>query len=434
VQTTPTPHSAAKAEQTPAAPRTQNELWMEKAKAHLLQNYKQQPICLVRGKGSRVWDADGKEYLDLLGGIATCALGHCHPEVVSAVKAQLDTLWHVSNVFYSEPSIELAAQLTTLSGLPRAFFCNSGAEANEALIKLARKVMKDRGTPARFEIICFENSFHGRTLATVTATGQPKYQKGFEPLPPGFVHVPYGDLEAVRKVVGPSTAAILVEPIQGEGGVRAAPPGFLKALRELCDRYGMLLVADEVQTGMGRTGKLFAVEHWDVVPDIICLAKGIASGLPLGAIIARGDVMDWPPGSHASTFGGNPVSCRAALATIELLLKEYLANAAQRGEQLRQGLLRLGRRAAQLGEVRGLGLMTVVDIVRDRAGQILDPGLRDEIIQSAFRKGLLLLGCGEGGIRFCPPLCITAEQIDTALRLLADVIPAATPVSAAAGS
>ena len=252
MSTQASPMTTAKNDPNPSAPGTSgshNEEWIQKAKAHLLQNYKQQPIVLERGQGTRVWDADGREYLDLLGGIATCALGHCHPEVVAAVKAQLDKLWHVSNVFYSEPQIELAAQLTVLSGLPRAFFCNSGAEANEALLKLARKAMKDRGHPERFEVLTFENSFHGRTLATVTATGQPKYQKGFEPLPPGFKHVPYGDLEAVRKAVGPQTAAILVEPIQGEGGVRSAPAGFLKALRTLCDEQGLLLMVDEPAGG-----------------------------------------------------------------------------------------------------------------------------------------------------------------------------------------
>jgi 4-aminobutyrate aminotransferase len=217
-------------------------------------------------------------------------------------------------------------------------------------------------------------------------------------------------------------AAIFVEPIQGEGGYHVAPPGFLRALRALCDRHGILLVADEVQSGMGRTGKMFAVEHWGVEPDIVCLAKGIASGMPLGAIIARAQVMDWPPGSHASTFGGNPVSCRASLATLELLENGYIANAAERGEQLRRGLMALQPRFPELGEVRGLGLMRAVDLVKDRNGPVLDHDLREEVVQDAFHKGLLLLGCGEAAIRFCPPLCVTAAQVDTAMRILAEVL------------
>src|SRR5262245_53293557 len=268
------------------------------------------------------------------------------------------------------------------------------------------------------------------------------HRRGFSPLVPDIHHVPFprgcracddGAIgcacvrqieETVMKRIAPpeEIAAVFVEPIQGEGGYFVSPPGFLKALRALCDRHGILLVADEVQAGMGRTGKMFAVEHWGVEPDIVCLAKGIASGMPLGAIIARGKVMDWPPGSHASTFGGNPVSCRASLATLELLEEEYIANAAQRGEQLRQGLVKMQRHHPRLGEVRGLGLMMAVDIVKDRDKQILDHDLRDEIIQAAFRRGLLLLGAGEAAIRFCPPLCISSDQIDTTLAILGGVL------------
>jgi acetylornithine/N-succinyldiaminopimelate aminotransferase len=415
VQTTPTPSSAAKAEQTSAAPRTQNEIWMEKAKAHLLQNYKQQPITLVRGKGTRLWDADGKEYLDLLGGIATCALGHCHPEVVSAVKAQLDTLWHVSNVFYSEPSIELAAQLTELSGLPRAFFCNSGAEANEALIKLARKVMKDRGTPERFEIICFENSFHGRTLATVTATGQPKYQKGFEPLPAGFVHVPYGDLEAVRKVVGPSTAAILVEPIQGEGGVRTAPQGFLKALRELCDQNGMLLLVDEVQTGMGRTGKAFGFQHEGILPDAISLAKSLGNGLPIGAMLcseAAGKSL--PSGTHGSTFGGNLVAATAANVVVRYIRDpQVMREVQEKGEYfIARGRELQGRLPTIIKDVRGRGLLMGIELNQEAA----------PVIARCREQGLLVNAAGEKTVRFAPAYTVTREELDEGLRILERVL------------
>jgi 4-aminobutyrate aminotransferase len=270
------------------------------------------------------------------------------------------------------------------------------------------------------------------------------HRRGFSPLVPDIHHVPYPRgcsscgpdacdcvryiEETMLKRTAPpdEVAAIFVEPIQGEGGYHVPPPYFLPALRDLCNRYGILLVVDEVQTGMGRTGKLFAVEHWGVEPDIICLAKGIASGMPLGAIVARDEVMDWPSGSHASTFGGNPVSCRAALATLRLLEKGYTANAAQRGEQLRLGLLQLQRQHAEVGDVRGLGLMMAMDLVKERerpgVPPVYDPERRDAVVQSAFRQGLLLLGCGESAIRFCPPLCVTAAQVDTALRLLAEVL------------
>jgi acetylornithine/N-succinyldiaminopimelate aminotransferase len=397
------------------APRTQNDAWMEKAKAHLLQNYKQQPIVLVRGKGCRVWDADGREYLDLLGGIATCALGHCHPEVVAAVKAQLDTLWHVSNVFYSEPQIELAAQLTALSGLPRAFFCNSGAEANEALLKLARKVMKDRGTPEKFEIITFENSFHGRTLATVTATGQPKYQKGFEPLPAGFVHVPYGDLEAVRKAAGPSAAAVLVEPIQGEGGVRVAPPGFLKALRQLCDERGMLLLVDEVQTGMGRTGKPFAFQHEGIQPDAISLAKSLGNGLPIGAMLcseAAGKSL--PSGTHGSTFGGNLVAATAANAVVRYIRDpKMLEDIRAKGEHfLVRGRELQGRLPTIVKDVRGHGLLMGIELHQDAA----------PIIARCREQGLLVNSAGEKTVRFAPPYIVTREELDEGLRILERVL------------
>ena len=414
MQTTSTP-GAAKAEQTPATPRTQNELWMEKAKAHLLQNYKQQPIVLVRGKGSRVWDADGKEYLDLLSGIATCALGHCHPEVVAAVKAQLDKLWHVSNVFYSEPSIELAAQLTAISSLPRAFFCNSGAEANEALIKLTRKVMKDRGTPERFEIVCFENSFHGRTLATVTATGQPKYQKGFEPLPAGFVHVPYGDLEAVRRVVGPSTAAILVEPIQGEGGVRMAPQGFLKALRELCDQHKMLLLVDEVQTGMGRTGKAFGFQQEGIQPDAISLAKALGNGLPIGAMLCSEETgKSLPSGTHGSTFGGNLVAATAANVVVRYIRDAQLMREVQeKGEHfIARGRELQAKLPAIIKDVRGRGLLMGIELNQEAA----------PVVARCREQGLLVNAAGEKTVRFAPALTVTREELDEGLRILERVL------------
>jgi len=299
----------------------------------------------------------------------------------------------------------------------------------------------------RSRAIAFLGAFHGRTYGPMSLSGSKLvHRRGFSPLVPDIPHVPYPrgpeaklpDFgrrcvaqieETILKRVAPpdEVAAVFVEPIQGEGGYHVPPPDFLPALRDLCDRHGMLLVVDEVQTGMGRTGKLFAVEHWDVEPDIICLAKGIASGMPLGAMIAKDRVMDWPSGSHASTFGGNPVSCRAALATLELLENGYIVNAAQRGEQLRHGLAKLQRQFVELGDVRGLGLMIAADVVKTHDRQTPDPDARDEIVQAAFRQGLLLLGCGESALRFCPPLCITAEQVETALQILASVLAERKP-------
>ncbi|WP_434380674.1 aspartate aminotransferase family protein [Melittangium boletus] len=398
------------AARAPASP-AKNAQWIDKAKAHLLQNYKQQPIVLERGLGSRVWDADGREYLDLLGGIATCGLGHCNPEVVAAVRGQLDKLWHVSNVFYSQPQIDLAARLTAAAGLPRAFFCNSGGEANEALIKLARKVQKDRGQPGRYELITFENSFHGRTLATVTATGQPKYHKGFEPLPEGFTHVPYGDLDAVRRAVSERTAAILVEPIQGEGGVRQAPPGFLKALRALCDEHGLLLLVDEIQTGMGRTGKVFAYQHEGILPDAISLAKSLGNGMPIGAMLCTEEAgQSLTPGTHGSTFGGNLIAAVAANVVIRKVSEpQMLRDVAQKGEfflgRLRELQVRL---PTVIKEVRGLGLLVGVELFQDAA----------PVIARCRDFGLLLNAAGDKTLRFAPAYTVSHDDLDQGVRLL----------------
>jgi acetylornithine/N-succinyldiaminopimelate aminotransferase len=401
---------------SPANAPSGNDTLIQKAKQHLLQNYKQQPVALVRGQGTRVWDADGKAYLDCIGGIAVCALGHCHPEVTAAAKAQLDTLWHVSNVFYSQPQIDLAEQLTAWAGLPRAFFCNSGAEANEALLKLARKVMKDRGTPERFEVLSFEKSFHGRTLATVTATGQPKYHAGFEPLPQGFRHVPYGDLDAVRRAVGPHTAAILVEPIQGEGGVRMAPPGFLKGLRALCDERGLLLLVDEVQTGMGRTGLPFGFMHDGIQPDAISIAKALGNGLPMGAMLCREDLgRSLAPGTHGSTFGGNLVSAAAANVVLRLLRQpEFLPEVRAKGEHLLAGArgLQAALPEGRIRAVRGQGLLVGIELDREVA----------PVIAKLREAGLLVNAAGDMTLRFAPPLVITRSELDEALGLLQQVL------------
>ena len=391
---------------------TKNEEIIERAKKRLLQNYKQQPIALVRGEGCYVWDADGKRYLDLLGGIATCALGHCHPAVVAAAKKQMETLWHVSNVFYSEPQIALAERLTASSGLPgaRAFFCNSGAEANEALIKLARRAQVDRGFTDRYELLTFESSFHGRTLATLTATAQPKYQAGFEPLPQGFRHAPYGDLEAVRRAIGPHTGAILVEPIQGEGGVRVAPAGFLKGLRALCDEKGLLLMIDEVQTGFGRTGKTYAFQHEGIIPDAFSLAKSLGNGLPIGAMVCTDEAAKaLPSGTHGSTFGGNLVAAAAACVAFDLACsEEAMAQTTRKAAQLFE-LARAGqaRTPGKVKEVRGRGLLMGLEIEGGAA----------DVVARCRGNGLLVNMAGEKTVRFAPAFVATEEQLVEGLSL-----------------
>ncbi len=384
------------------------EAVIDRARKVLLQNYKQQPVVIERGQGAIVWDAEGRRYLDMLGGIATCALGHCHPEVTAAAKSQLDRLWHISNVFYNTPQIELAEKLCAEAGLERAFFCNSGAEANEALIKLTRRVMKDRGQPERHEIITFEQSFHGRTLATLTATGQAKYQKGFEPLPPGFRHVPYGELDAVQSAIGPTTAAVLVEPIQGEGGVRVAPPGFLEGLRAMCDEKGLLLLVDEVQTGMGRTGRFFGFQHERVRPDALSMAKALGNGLPIGAMLCREELAkSLPSGTHGSTFGGNLVACAAANAAVDRIRDPAMLERVRRlGERL---MGRLSELAAKLPDriaaVRGRGLLVGIEVKGDAAA----------VVAKCRENGMLVNLAGEKTVRMAPPFVVSEAEIDEAV-------------------
>lgn len=392
---------------------TRTDRVVDSAKHHLLQNYKQQPVVLVRGEGPYVWDAEGRRYLDLIAGIATCALGHCHPVVVDAAKRQLDLLWHVSNVFYTEPQVQLAERLTRAFGGAdaRAFFCNSGAEANEALIKLARRWQHEVvGNKDRFEIITFEGGFHGRTLATVTATAQPKYHAGFEPLPPGFVYAPMGDLDGVKRLVTSRTAAILIEPVQGEGGVRVAPAGFLKALRELCTEQGLLLLIDEVQTGIGRTGKVFAHQHEGVQPDAISLAKSLGNGLPIGAMVctdATGKAL--PSGTHGSTFGGNPVAAAAAVATWDLATTPAMLSAnAEKGALLhRLGAELKARKPGRVVECRGRGMLFGIEV---------DTGAAD-VVARCRQNGLLVNLAGEKTIRFAPAFVTTVEQLTEGLTI-----------------
>jgi 4-aminobutyrate aminotransferase len=421
-------------------PGPKAETFLERDARYVSPSYTRvYPLVCERGSGAVIQDVDGNLFLDFTAGIAVTSTGHCHPHVTAAITDQAQKLLHMSGTdFYYQPQIDLAQRLAESgpgSSRKRVFFTNSGAEALEAALKLAR------WHTGRSRAIAFYGAFHGRTYGAMSLSGSKLvHRRGFAPLVPDIHHVPYprgcqgcvssGECECVRQIedtvlrrIAPpdEVAAIFVEPIQGEGGYYVPPAGFLPALRALCDRHGFLLVADEVQSGMGRTGKLYAVEHWDVEPDIICLAKGIASGMPLGAIVSREEVMDWPPGSHASTFGGNPVSCRAALATLDLLESGYITNAAERGWQLKQGLQRLQQRHPAIREVRGLGLMVAMDLANERDNSPA-PALRDEVVQSAFRHGLLLLGCGESAVRFCPPLCITSDQVETALNVVDAVL------------
>jgi 4-aminobutyrate aminotransferase len=376
------------------------------------------PLVVAQGEGCTIEDVDGNLFLDFTAGIAVNATGHCHPRIVAAIQDQAERLLHMSGTdFYNVPQRDLAQKLAAIApgdAPKKVFFTNSGAEAVEAAFKLARYHTR------RQHMIAFRGAFHGRTMGALSLTGSKIAQRrGFAPLVPGVTHIDYSleglhSLERIFKTTLPpdEVAGIIVEPIQGEGGYLVPPPEFHPTLRKIADEHGILLIADEVQSGMGRTGKMFAMEHWGVVPDIACLAKGIASGLPLGAIIARSDVMDWPPGSHASTFGGNPVSCAAALATIALLEEELIASAASVGEYLQAKLhALLVRRADVVREVRGRGLMIGMEL--KTAAQ------RDELVQACFHRGLLLLGCGASTIRFCPPLIVTTDECDTAVEILA---------------
>ena len=363
-------------------------------------------IPLVRGKGARVWDAEGKEYLDLLGGIAVLPLGHCHPRVVKAIRQQAGRLMHVSNLYYNENQPKLAQALVARSLNGKCFFCNSGAEANEGLIKLARLWGHDQG---RYEVITMRMSFHGRTLATLTATGQEKVQKGFEPLPAGFAYAEFNNLDSCRAAVNDKTVAILVEAVQGEGGILPATQEFMRGLRALCDEKNLLLLCDEVQCGLGRTGKWFGFQHYGVDPDAFSVAKGLGNGFPIGAVVAGPKLADvFKPGHHASTFGGTPLACAAALETIQTMDDEQLLeNAAKMGELLIAGLRQALRKFSFVKEVRGLGLM--LGIVCDRPCKDLENILRE--------MGVLALTTNNLIIRFLPPLNLTAAQARKAIRI-----------------
>jgi acetylornithine aminotransferase len=365
--------------------------------------YKRFPIVLVEGSGASVWDSDGRRYTDFVAGIAVCNLGHAHPAVAEAICRQAKRLLHVSNLYYTVPQTELAAWLTAHSFADRVFFCNSGAEANEAALKLVRKYFNDRGETGRRRVVAMERSFHGRTFATLSATGQAKVRQGFEPVLAGFEFVPFNDIEALARAVDDQTAAVVLEPVQGEGGVRPPAPGYLQAVRALCDGAGALLVFDEIQTGIGRTGKLFAHEHFGVRPDIMTLAKALANGLPIGAMLATEKAAAaFGPGSHASTFGGSPIVTAAALEVVKALSGGLIAQAASTGAYFREQLLGLQSRHASVTEIRGVGLLLGMEVSRDG----------EAIVRACMDRGYLI-NCIQGSIlRFVPPLIISRAEID----------------------
>jgi predicted acetylornithine/succinylornithine family transaminase len=388
---------------------------IEMSSAHLMRNYGRLPLALARGAGSYVWDAEGKKYLDFVGGIAVNSLGHCHPKVVEAIRSAADQMLHCSNLYHIEPQARLAAFLTQKSGLDKAFFCNSGAEANEAAIKLARRYVKLFVDADRFEVITVENSFHGRTMAALTATGQSKYHQGFEPLVPGFRYVPLNDLSALRQAVGPTTAAIMLEPIQGEGGVRPVTAEFIRLARQLCDEMGIPLIFDEVQTGLGRTGKWFGFQHYGVRPDILTLAKALGGGLPIGCTLANDRVAQgFEPGTHASTFGGGPFITRVALAAMQAIEDEQLVPAAAAaGEYLQDALRQLAERYPNLiADVRGVGCLIGIELQVPAAS----------FVEEAMKRGLLLVSAGPQVVRLLPPLNVTTEQMDEALSIIESVM------------
>lgn len=389
---------------------------IDESKKFLMNTYNRYSVVLRKGRGMKVWDVTGKEYLDFIAGIAVNCLGHCHPRVVIAIQKQAQRLLHVSNLYHIEPQIRLAKVLVENSCADKVFFCNSGAEAIEGAIKLARKYSHDHFGPDRHEIIAAHNSFHGRTLAALTATGQEKFHHGFEPLVPGFRHVPFNNAEALGQAVSGNTCAVLLEPVQGEGGVRMPSSDYLRQVRDICSRNKLLLILDEIQTGMGRTGKLFAHEHYGIEPDIFCLAKGLGGGVAIGAVLAKEQVAAaFQHGSHASTFGGNPLACEAAIATVSTLLEDnfLIENCRRLGDYFMKKLQKLKNDfPSAIIDVRGLGLMLGMELTK--AG--------GPIVEACLKRGILI-NCTSGNVlRFTPPLIVVEKDIDYLIDVLDDVM------------
>ncbi|WP_139491202.1 acetylornithine transaminase [Brevibacillus dissolubilis] len=382
---------------------------------NLMNNYARWPIALVKGQANTVWDDTGKAYLDFTSGIAVTSLGHCPPQVTKALQEQLETLWHCSNLFRIPVQEELAAKLAEVSGLDKVFFCNSGAEANEGAIKIARRYAQKIKGEERYEVITFHQSFHGRTLATLTATGQDKVKDGFLPLPEGFISVPYNDLEALKAVITERTCGILMELVQGEGGVHAADPAWVKAVRELCDEQGILFMVDEVQTGIGRTGTWFAFQQYGITPDVVSVAKGLGSGFPIGAVLAVDKVAEaFSPGTHGTTFGGNPLATTAGVATLATIEQEnLLARVNQLNEYLVAQLQKLQQTSGdKVTHIRGRGLLIGVELTQPAA----------DIITYAREKGVLLHSAGPNVIRLLPSFVTTEQEIDTVINVLTEAL------------
>lgn len=381
---------------------------------NIMNTYRRTPIALVKGKGATVEDAQGRQYLDFIAGIAVCNLGHAHPKMVKAIRKQAKDLMHVSNLYYTRPQAEVAALLTKHSFADKVFFCNSGAEANEAAIKLARKYAHENLGPDKFELITMKDSFHGRTMATITATGQEKFQFGFTPLLDGFRYVPFNDPEALEAAITPRTCGVMLEPVQGEGGVIIPDDGYLARVREICDRHKLLMIVDEVQTGIGRTGKLFAYEYSGIEPDIMTLAKALGNGFPVGAMLATDEVARaFAPGNHASTFGGNPLAMAAVRATLKTILDdEILENCLETGAYFLEKLQKLKARHNIITEVRGRGMMLACSLSIEGA----------QIVAKCQEEGLLINCTGGKTLRFVPPLIITRQDVDEALYILDDVM------------
>ena len=392
--------------------------WMDQESRYYMHTGRRQPVVLTRGQGTRVWDEDGKEYLDFVAGWAVNTLGHCSPVLVEAIKEQAETLIQTSNQFYTVPQLKLAELLVKHSALDKVFFCNSGAEAIEGSIKLARKYGRQRLNGA-FEIIAADNSFHGRTLTAVTATGNPHYNEQFAPLPPGFLHVPFGDLDALMGATSDSTCAVLLEPVQGEGGVNVPPPDYFRGVRDWCDQKGILLMLDEIQTGVGRLGTLFGYEQFGIEPDVMALAKGLGGGVPIGAFLTKEccDVLE--PGDHGTTFGGNPLACAGAYAIFRYVVEEQpaelggssvAAHADRMGERLRAGLEAIrARNETLVKEVRGMGLLLALEFHEEIA---------PKAVTACNGEGLLLNPVRPNALRFMPPLNISPEEVDEGLARL----------------
>lgn len=387
---------------------------MATCQQHLFDTYARLPVVFTHGKGTRLWDEEGKEYLDFLAGIAVCNLGHCHPDLNNILTHQAESLIHVSNLFYTVPQVELARELTRLSFADKVFFANSGAEANEAAIKLARKYSRERRGPGRFHIICMKNSFHGRTLATLSATGQHKVQMGFDPLVEGFTFVDFNSIEAVEAAISKQTCAVMVEPIQAEGGILLPSANYLEDLKELCHQHDLLLIFDEVQVGMGRTGTLFAHEQDNVAPDIMTLAKALGNGLPIGAMLATDEVARaFTPGSHASTFGGTPLVTSVALRTLEIISQPVFLRRVQRvGAYLYTCLQYLRERFSVVRDVRGRGLLLGMELTV--------PG--QEIVRRCLQLGVVINCIQERVLRFVPPLTIETTEVDRLIEVLSEVL------------